>query len=915
MGVHATMNRPFGLVLWGACVILVHFLEVTCVSVHVDWNNNLSRREIFNASVNRDWSYRALNFHHKSENSIVEIRNGAVFLNSSVPCNEIENPLEIQILSTTENKDRSAVTLFPLKVSIVNGKNCIVPKHRKTQRRRKGRKEKYRIVVKSKNYHFNWCFQKHQPVLNVGALLPATLEKCKKVDFLVKDRTQLIGFNQKSRSFYAQEKFCTPSSEFSIFGHLYVRKCLKFQHHLEIPVKITFKNMFAVTSYSDPLITSNPKKHSRIRRQIENNRPVFPDANYEASVKERQNPGLHVITMSAIDTDSGDNGVITYSMTARSDQRSNDMFAINPVTGLINTTKMLDREEIDDHVFEVLASDHGYPPRSATCSLTIKVLDVNDNDPKFERTTYYQEISEDLPISSTIMTIKATDSDDGKNAEIRYRLIENQQSSTFMIEPVTGTITTRATLDRESVASYQIFVQATDQGDVETRRSSTATINIAVLDENDNYPQFSQRVYRVNVSEDYNFNVQAGIIKVSATDKDLDKNGQISYNIFGGNTYDTFRIDAATGEIFVQKKLDYETISEYRLSIQAQDQGAPPRTNSTDVIVKIIDVNDNPPVFHAAPYRDTVPENEPINSTVVTVQAQDRDGGLNSKLIYSIVNPDASLPFWIDSNTGDIKVKSELDREKQESYSFVVKARDQGTPVLSDTATVYMTIRDVNDNAPVFAQKIYNQSVSESTAVTTRILSVSATDADSNDNAYITYSIASGNANNDFQISTINGEGMISLQKPLNFKEHSQYQLEVRATDLGGLYDSAQVRIYVLDTNKYRPQFQHTPYKIDVSENVAVGSSIFQVLAIDQDVGENGRVSYRLGQGTTNFDIDENSGDIKTRIKLDRETTESMSFAVEAHDHGQPSLSTVVMVAVSKPFSFLIHDGISEIQN
>ena len=311
MGVHATMNRPFGLVLWGACVILVHFLEVTCVSVHVDWNDNLSRREIFNASVNRDWNYRASNFHHKSENYIVEIRNGAVFLNSSVPCNEIENPLEIQILSTTENKDRSVVTLLPLKVSIVNGKNCIVPKHRKTQRRRKGRKEKYRIVVKSKNYHFNWCFQKHQPVLNVGALLPATLEKCKKVDFLVKDRTQLIGFNQKSRSFYAQEKFCTPSSEFSIFGHLYVRKCLKFQHHLEIPVKITFKNIFAVTSYSVPLITSNPKKHSRIRRQIENNRPVFPDANYEASVKERQNPGLHVITMSAIDTDSGDNGVIT----------------------------------------------------------------------------------------------------------------------------------------------------------------------------------------------------------------------------------------------------------------------------------------------------------------------------------------------------------------------------------------------------------------------------------------------------------------------------------------------------------------------------------------------------------------------------------------------------------------------------
>ncbi|XP_062576129.1 cadherin EGF LAG seven-pass G-type receptor 2-like isoform X1 [Saccostrea cucullata] len=898
MGVDASVTTRPIIWLWGFSVIFVHVAEVASVSVSVQWNDiPIEGKEIFNvSSADRNWNYRhdkIYNSKNRSRGSVVEIRNGAVIMKSSVPCDKIENPLEIRILSSRDNNNAKIVSLFPLKISI-QGKNCLIPKHRKTHRRRQ-RNEKYRIIVKSKNFHFNWCFRKHESVLNIGALLPRSLHKCDKVNFHPKDPLSLIAFDQKDRSLYALQKFCTPSSRFSVSGHLNV-KCSKASQVEEIPVKIIFQNLLEFQHESLP--SSNPNHHIRLRRQVINTAPKFPQVTYSASVQEKQNPGYHVITVTATDSDSGDNSVITYSMTAQNDQRSKDMFAINPVTGLVNTTVMLDRELIPRHTFAIYATDNGYPQLSAMALLTITVLDINDNDPKFEQSVYYQEVAENLPVSSTIMTIKATDSDEGRNAEIRYRIIENQQSSAFMIEPVTGTITTRAVLDRESNASYQILVQATDQGDVANRRSSTATVNIAVLDENDNYPQFSQKTYLVNVSEDYNFNMNLAIAKVSATDRDLDKNGQITYNIFGGNTFDTFRIDPATGEISVQKQLDYETTEEYRLSIQAQDQGEPPKTNTTDVIIKVIDVNDNPPIFHAAPYRGNVPEDAPINSTAVAVQAQDSDDGLNALLVYSIVNPDQNLPFWIDSATGDVKVKSKLDHEKHENYNFVVMARDQGTPVKSDTTNVFVTVRDINDNAPVFSQKIYNQTVSESTATTTRILSVSASDADSGDNAYITYSIVSGNVGNTFQISTINGEGMISLQRKLNYKEQAQYLLEVRGTDLGGLYDTAQVRIYVLDTNKYRPEFQNTPYKIEVRENVPVGSSIYRVLAVDQDVGENGRVSYRLGQGTNGFEIDENTGDIKTRMKLDRETTPSMSFAVEAYDHGQPSMTAVIMVHV-----------------
>ncbi|KAK3103500.1 hypothetical protein FSP39_019658 [Pinctada imbricata] len=551
---------------------------------------------------------------------------------------------------------------------------------------------------------------------------------------------------------------------------------------------------------------------------------------------------------------------------------------------------------MDKHFFSVLAVDNAREPRTAQAMLEITVRDINDKAPVFESNVSYQDISESIAVGSPVLTVKATDDDAGPNAEVRYFLINSgPPNDVFLIDPTEGTITTRSSLDRENIASYKLLIRATDQGPSSSRKSATATVNVRLIDENDNYPQFTQRTYHVNVSEDYNYSQNPIIITVNATDLDDGINKDIYYAIFGGNTQETFAVNRLTGAISIQRSLDYEETQQFQLSVRAQDGGQPPLTNSTTVVVDILDVNDNDPQFYSSPHIGTVLESASINSTVLNVQARDADSGRNQELVYSIIDAPANLPFFIVN--GEIKVKSALDREQGSNYEFVVKAQDRGIPPRSATSRVQITVRDVNDNSPVFDPKFYNVTVAEDLQVSSRIISLTATDADSGDNSFITYSIRRGNENNVFRMTTANGEGLISLIRELDYKTQNVYILTVLAVDPGNLNDTATVQINVLDTNQHKPAFQGTPYTTYVDENIGIGTSIYKVLAIDQDVGENARVSYQI-LGNTDFQIDANTGEITTRIELDRETKLSYNFEVTAHDNGQPSLTATEMVTI-----------------
>ncbi|KAJ6659490.1 hypothetical protein lerEdw1_018724 [Lerista edwardsae] len=398
---------------------------------------------------------------------------------------------------------------------------------------------------------------------------------------------------------------------------------------------------------------------SRKKRNA-NASPQFQTPTYQVSVPENRPAGTSVVSLQAMDPDEGEWGRLDYSMDALFDSRSNSFFAIDPP----------DRG----------ATDHGTPRRTALATLTITVSDTNDHDPVFEQQEYKESMRENLEVGYEVLTVRATDGDASLNANILYRILNgNGVNRIFEIDPKSGVIRTNGLVDREVVESYQLMVEANDQGKDPGPRSTTATIHITVEDDNDNSPQFSEKRYVVQVPENVASNTH--ILRVNATDRDKGSNALVHYSIMSGNTRGQFYIDAQTGNIDVVSQLDYEMNKEYTLRIRAQDGGRPPLSNISGLVtIQVLDVNDNAPIFVSTPFQSTVLENVPVGYSVIHIQAIDADSGENARLEYALVDTSSDFPFTINNNTGWIVVASELDRETVDFYNFGVEARDHGSP-------------------------------------------------------------------------------------------------------------------------------------------------------------------------------------------------------------------------------------------
>ncbi|XP_009997755.1 PREDICTED: cadherin EGF LAG seven-pass G-type receptor 1 [Chaetura pelagica] len=594
-------------------------------------------------------------------------------------------------------------------------------------------------------------------------------------------------------------------------------------------------------------------------------------------------------------------------MEALFDERSNDYFSIDAETGSVVTARSLDRETKDTHVLKVIASDHGSPRRrSATTYLTVTVSDTNDHEPVFEQPEYRESIRENLEVGYEVLTIRATDGDAPANANMLYRLLEpGAGDGVFEIDPRSGVVRTRAPVDREEVSEYHLVVEANDQGKDPGPRSATAMVHITVEDENDNYPQFSEKRYLVQVPEDAPVNSQ--IMQVQATDRDRGSNAQVHYSIVSGNLKGQFYIHSFSGAIDLINPLDYETIREYTLRIKAQDGGRPPLINSSGMVsVQVLDVNDNAPIFVSTPFQATVLENVPLGYSVLHIQAVDADSGENARLEYRLIEMapstasapvagDSGFPFQINNSTGWITVAAELDRETVENYHFGVEARDHGIPVMTSSASVSITVLDVNDNNPTFTEKVYHLRLNEDAAVGSSVLTLTAVDRDVN--SVVTYQITSGNTRNRFAITSQSGGGLITLALPLDYKQERQYVLTVTASD-GTRFDTVQVFINVTDANTHRPVFQSSHYTVSVSEDKPIGTSIVTISATDEDTGENARITYILDDNIPQFRIDPDTGTITTLMELDYEDQASYTLAITAHDNGIPQKSDTTYVEI-----------------
>ncbi|KAL1269191.1 hypothetical protein QQF64_031480 [Cirrhinus molitorella] len=297
-------------------------------------------------------------------------------------------------------------------------------------------------------------------------------------------------------------------------------------------------------------------------------------------------------------------------------------------------------------------------------TLTVTISDTNDHDPVFEQQDYKESVRENLEIGYEVLTVRATDGDAPVNGNILYHLLNNNGTNdVFEIDSRSGVIRTRGLRRRRP--------------------------HIIVEDDNDNAPQFSEKRYIVQVPEDLTPNTE--ILQVTATDEDRGNNAVVHFSIMSGNTRGQFYIDAQTGKLDLVSQLDYE-INKSTPRIRAQDGGRPPLSNISGLVtVQVLDINDNAPIFVSTPFQATVLEN--VSETT------------------------PNFPFTINNSTGWIVVASELDRESLDFYSFGVEARDHGTPAMSSSASISMTILDVNDNNPEFTQKAYYMRLNEDAAV------------------------------------------------------------------------------------------------------------------------------------------------------------------------------------------------------
>lgn len=743
------------------------------------------------------------------------------------------------------------------------------------------------------------CLKRSQFINSLNAFLPKSVCQHCKVTFLdVSDERFMI--ETKNRDLVAARDVCIPESMWKVIVTLNV-KCdtvnfVDADHRLKI--------VYHHQEFND---TDMAK---RVKRELRNQSPYFEQALYVASVLEEQPTGTTVTTVRARDPEDSP---VVYSMVSLLDSRSQSMFKVDSRSGIISTAASLDRELMDTHYFRVVATDDSFPPRSGTTTLQVNVLDCNDHAPTFEAEQFDASIREGATVGSTVITLRATDQDIGKNAEIEYAIESvtgggmttvEQDANAFKIDGRTGVISTRSSLDREMSDVYTILVTATDNASPQTeRKSATASVVVKVLDDNDNYPQFSERTYTVSVSED-SWDDTNIVAHIRATDADAGVNAAIRYAIIGGNTQSQFAIDSLNGDVSLVKLLDYETVRSYRLVIRAQDGGSPSRSNTTQLLVNVIDANDNSPRFYTSQFQEAVLESVPVGYNIVRVQAYDADEGRNAEITYTIAEREENFPLAVDPRTGWIHTTKALDREETSRYSFQVTAIDGGVPPRSASTSVVITIQDVNDNDPTFSPNYYEATVAEDQSPGTPVTTVTATDPDEDPRLH--YEITTGNTRGRFAITSQNGRGLITIAQPLDYKQERRFVMTISATDSGGRSDLATVHINVTDANNFAPVFENAPYSASVFEDAPIGTTVVVVSASDSDVGINAQITYSLNEESVNglgshepFAINPQTGAIVTTAVLDRETTSAFLLTVTAKDGGNPSLSDTTDVEIS----------------
>ncbi|XP_077433221.1 protocadherin gamma-A12-like isoform X7 [Vanacampus margaritifer] len=551
--------------------------------------------------------------------------------------------------------------------------------------------------------------------------------------------------------------------------------------------------------------------------------------------------------------------------------------------------------------------------------IIVEVLDINDHAPVFlnkEKALTF-EISESAVVGVPFPLPSAEDQDVGQNALQDYILSPNDNFVLNQHANPDGSkyveMVLEKPLDRERHPHLSLKLIAVDGGT--PQRSGTINIEINVLDANDNRPIFNQSEYKASVME--NTVKGTSIITVNATDADSGSNGLITYNLsrMKGSAANIFHIDKNTGTIYVSGEIDYEKNKKYEVRVEAKDHGG--LTGTSKVIFDVIDMNDNAPVINIKSFSSPLSEDSPPGTTVAVLNIKDADSDRNGHIKCSM---DGKFPFKIEpslTNYYNLISDHYFDRESVSEYNITITATDLGTPPISSTTKLHLRISDVNDNAPIFDKNIYSAYVAENNSPGVSIFTVTARDADWNQNARITYLLE------DTQISgspvstfvSLNSEtGVLRAVRSFDYEQIKQVDLVVRAQDGGSppLSSNVSVRMVIQDQNDNAPQVLY-PVQTGASvlaemvpRSADVGYLVTKVVAVDVDCGQNAWLSYKVHKATDRalFEVGLHNGEIRTVRQVTDKDAVKQRLTVVVEDNGQPSRSATVIVNVVVADSF-----------
>ncbi|XP_036433471.1 protocadherin alpha-2-like [Colossoma macropomum] len=572
-------------------------------------------------------------------------------------------------------------------------------------------------------------------------------------------------------------------------------------------------------------ILSDPMHLQRVEVNIldvNDNAPSFHETLYILNISEVAYTGERFPLPVASDADSGSNSIKNYKLS------SNEHFSLDvqsggeqSVSAELVLQKALDREKQAVIQLTLTAVDGGKPAKSGTLRIVVNVEDANDNIPSFSKPLYKVRVAENSPLGSTVIKLEATDLDEGVNGELVYSISaggSSKISDQFAIDTVTGEITIKGKLDHEENPAYEIRAQARDKGT--PSRVTHCKVLVEVLDVNDNAPEITVSSVMSPVKEDSTLGTVVALVTV--TDKDSGKNGEAKAHVSDSVPFKLKPSYKNYYSLVVDGPLDRERTSQYNITITATDEGTPPLSNTSFIIVDVSDVNDNPPRFPEPVINVYVKENSQIGAVIHTVSAFDPDVGDSAKLSYSLIenfSPVSSL-VNINSDSGDIHSLQSFNYEEMKTFQFKVQATDSGAPPLSSNVSVNVFILDENDNSPgILAPysehgSVNTENIPYSAEAGYFVAKIRAVDADSGYNALLSYHISEPKGNNLFRIGSSSGE--IRTKRRMSDNDLKTHPLVIVVSDSGEPPLSATVSIDVVvveSTGDIQTRFKHAPIK------------------------------------------------------------------------------------------------------